>query len=106
MVKRTRLLVIASVVIAVAVGPAAMASAPGSGGDDATASAGVSKKKFKKLKKQVAALQQQLDQFEATPGPRGPQGSRRRPAPRPRARGTAPATRWLPPARSASTGTR
>jgi len=40
----------------------------------ATESAGVSKKKFKKLKKKVNSLQQQVEDVSKQPGPQGPQG--------------------------------
>jgi formylglycine-generating enzyme required for sulfatase activity len=48
-------------------------SAAGAGDPKATTSA-VTTAKFKKLKKQVAALQQQVDALARLPGPQGPQG--------------------------------
>jgi hypothetical protein len=66
-----RLILAATVTLAMTVAPVALAAADG--GPHATGSA-VSAAKFKKLKKQVAALQQQLDALQLQPGPQGPQG--------------------------------
>jgi formylglycine-generating enzyme required for sulfatase activity len=62
------------VVLAVLIAQVTLAgSQPNSGSPKATASA-VSSKKFKKLKKQVAALQQQVNALSRQPGPQGIQG--------------------------------
>jgi formylglycine-generating enzyme required for sulfatase activity len=72
--RRTPVVVLATLALAVLVAQVAIAGGPsGSGGSNATASA-VSSAKFKKLKKQVAALQAQVDQLARQPGPQGPQG--------------------------------
>jgi Sulfatase-modifying factor enzyme 1 len=67
-----RLILAATVTLALSVAPVALAVT-----DDtphATGSA-VSAAKFKKLKKQVAELQQKVDQLQTQPGPQGSQGS-------------------------------
>jgi hypothetical protein len=71
---RTRLVLAATAVFALVLAPVAIAGAAGdSSGPPATASASV-KKKIKKLKKQLAELQAQVDTLELQPGPQGPQG--------------------------------
>jgi hypothetical protein len=70
----TATVVLFMIVLAVLVAQVAVAG--GAGGleePDARASA-VSGSKFKKLKKQVAALQRQVDALSKQPGPQGPQG--------------------------------
>jgi formylglycine-generating enzyme required for sulfatase activity len=64
---------LAAVLLAVLVSQVALAG-DSEKGPRATASA-VSASKFKKLKKQVAALQQQVDALARQPGPQGPAGS-------------------------------
>ncbi|HYU61389.1 MAG TPA: SUMF1/EgtB/PvdO family nonheme iron enzyme [Solirubrobacterales bacterium] len=61
----------AAVLLALTVVPVALAATDG--GPPMTASAGV-KKQLKKLKRQVADLQQKVDQLQTQPGPQGPQG--------------------------------
>ncbi len=67
----TRLILGAAALLALTVVPVALAAT--GGGPEATASA-VSAKKFKKLKQQVAELQQKVDALQLQPGPQGPQG--------------------------------
>jgi formylglycine-generating enzyme required for sulfatase activity len=72
-VPRVYLVVIAAAVFAALVVQIATAGGAASAGSKATTSA-VSTSKFKKLKRQVAALQAQVNQLARQPGPQGPQG--------------------------------
>jgi len=68
----TRLILGAAALLCLLVAPIAVAGA--AGGPEASASGGVSNKKFKKLKQQVQELEQKVDQLQTQPGPQGPQG--------------------------------
>jgi formylglycine-generating enzyme required for sulfatase activity len=76
LITSTRLILAATVTFAIAVAPVALAATDD--GPHATAGA-VSAAKFKKLKQQVAALQQELDALQLQPGSQGPQGEQGQP---------------------------